>query len=471
MARRGAGERAIISKGESRDMPDAGAGETTIFALSSGTGRAGVAVIRVAGPAAGVVVDRMAAPRPKPRYAAFRRVRHPLTAEVLDEALVLWLPGPRTETGEDMAELQIHGGAAVIRAVLQAVGRIDGCRLAEPGEFARRAFHNGRLDLTAAEGLADLIDAETEAQRRQALAQAGGGLAKLYDGWRGRLLTARGLAEAAVDFSDEADVAADALARARLEARTLLVALQEHLDDGHRGEIVRDGFRVVLAGPPNAGKSSLLNALARRDVAIVSPEAGTTRDVLEVRLDLGGYAVVLADTAGLREAQGVVEREGIRRALGRAQDADLVLWLVDSTSPVWTPPMELGVAPDRVLVVLNKIDLSGPVTGQYVPGGIVSVSAVTGLGIAGLIERLHGEIAERLDDAGVGPVVLTQERHRRAIEQSRDALQRFLAGAEAGVELQAEDLRLAADALGRVVGRVGVEDVLGEIFGRFCIGK
>ena len=452
-------------------MADASAGGATIFALSSGAGRAGVAVIRVAGPAAGTVIDRMAAPRPRPRYAAFRRVRHPTTAEVLDEALVLWLPGPRTETGEDMAELQIHGGAAVIRAVLQGLGCIAGCRLAEPGEFARRAFHNGRIDLTAAEGLADLIDAETEAQRRQALAQAGGLLARVYEGWRTRLLTARGLAEAAIDFSDEADVAADALSRARGEATALLAEIDAHLDDGHRGEIVRDGFRVVLAGPPNVGKSSLLNALARRDVAIVSPDAGTTRGVLELRLDLGGYAVVLADTAGLRDADGAVEREGIRRTLGRVQDADLVLWLVDATNPVWQWPADVKVDPTCVITVLNKVDLTGPVTGKHVPGNVISVSASTGLGMAGLIERLRSEVAERLEGAVTGQVALTQERHRVALRKGREALQRFLDGAGAGVELQAEELRLAADALGRVVGRVGVEDVLAEIFGRFCIGK
>ena len=383
-------------------MPDAVAGAATIFALSSGSGRAGVAVIRVAGPAAGMVVDRMAAPRPKPRYAAFRRVRHPESAEVLDEALVLWLPGPRTETGEDMAELQIHGGTAVIRAVLQALGAIAGCRMAEPGEFARRAFHNGRLDLTAAEGLADLIDAETDAQRRQALTQADGGLAKLYAGWRERLLTARGLAEAAIDFSDEADVAEDALVQARGVVGGLLAEIEAHLDDGHRGEIVRDGFRVVIAGPPNSGKSSLLNALSRRDVAIVSPEAGTTRDVLEVRLDLGGYAVILADTAGLREAQGTIEKEGIRRTLGRVRDANLVLWLVDATCPVWSPPSDFGVDPQRVLLVLNKVDLSGPVTGRHVPGMVISISAMTGLGLAGLIERLGGEVAGQEPALGAG---------------------------------------------------------------------
>ena len=457
-------------------MLDTDIGGATIFALSSGTGRAGVAVIRVAGPSAGAVVDRMASPRPKPRYAAFRRVRHPETGEVLDEALVIWLPGPGTETGEDMAELQIHGGAAVIRAVLQGLSCIAGCRMAEPGEFVRRAFHNGRLDLTAVEGLGDLIDAETEAQRRQALAQAQGGLAKLYERWRERLLIARGLAEAAIDFSDEDDVAEDAMVRARGEAKALLAEIDGHLNDGHRGEIVRDGFSVVLAGPPNVGKSSVLNALARRDVAIVSPEAGTTRDVLEVRLDLGGYAVVLADTAGLREAEGLVEQEGIRRTLGRVRDADLVLWLVDATNPVWERPADFDAAAERVLIVVNKVDLSGPGTGEHVPGGVITVSAVTGLGIAGLIERLRGEVAERLEATSAGQLVPTQERQRVAIEEGAEALRRFLGGGglvgeSLGVELQAEELRLAADALGRVVGRFGVEDVLGEIFGRFCIGK
>ncbi len=440
----------------------------TIFALSSGRGRAGVAVIRIAGPRAGVVVDRMAAPRSKARYAAFRRVKHPDSGEVLDEALVLWLPGPRTETGEDMAELQIHGGAAVIRAVLSAIGCIAGCRPAEPGEFAQRAFHNGRLDLTAAEGLADLIDAETEAQRRQALVQAGGGLAQLYDGWRERLLAARGLAEAAIDFSDEADVAADALAGARRDGARLLAEVEAHLADGHRGEIVRGGFRVVLAGPPNVGKSSLLNALTRRDVAIVSPEAGTTRDVLEVRLDLGGYAVVLTDTAGIREAEGAVEAEGIRRTLARARDADLVLWVVDACDPACTRPAEFENIP--ILIVQNKIDMAEPSVGKNVPGGIVSVSAVTGQGLEGLITRLKDEVEGSLAGGDASPV-LSQERHRRGLSQGRDALRRFLCGGNLGAELQAEELRLAADALGQIVGRVGVEDVLGQIFGRFCIGK
>ena len=303
----------------------------TIFALSSGHGRAGVAVIRVSGPMAGVVIERMAAPRPKPRFAAFRTIAHPGSGEVLDQALVLWFPAPKSETGEDMAELQVHGGRAVIAGVLGAIGSIAGCRPAEPGEFARRAFENGKLDLTGIEGLADLIDAETAAQRRQALRQADGALARLYGGWRAELIEAMALLEAAIDFSDEGDVAHDAETMARAKVAALADAIARHLDDGHRGELVRDGFQVVLAGAPNSGKSSLLNALARRDVAIVSDEAGTTRDIIEVKLDLEGLPVVVSDTAGIREAAGKVEQEGIRRALQRAKQADLVVWLVDAT--------------------------------------------------------------------------------------------------------------------------------------------
>ena len=307
----------------------------TIFALSSGHGKAGVAVVRISGPKAGEVLDRMAPPRSKHRQAAFRRIVDPYSGELLDAALVLYFKAPSSETGEDVAELQLHGSPAVVKRTLGALGTIPGCRLAEPGEFARRAFLNGKIDLTAAEGLADLIDAETDAQRRQALAQAGGAFRKLCDAWRDRLSEARALAEAAIDFSDENDVARDALAEAQAINHSVQADIARHMDDRHGGEIVRDGFRIVIAGPPNVGKSSLLNALARRDVAIVSPEPGTTRDVLEVHLDLGGYAVIVADTAGIREAPGLVEREGIRRATERARAADLILWLVDATSPIW----------------------------------------------------------------------------------------------------------------------------------------
>lgn len=448
----------------------------TIFALSSGHGRAGVAVIRISGPAAGTVLDCMAPPRPKPRFAAFRRIRHPETGDLLDEALILWFPAPRSETGEDMAELQVHGGPAVVRAVLAALGTVPGCRLAEPGEFARRAFEHGRLDLTAVEGLADLIDAETEAQRRQALAQAAGALGSTCDAWRERLIAARSLAEAAIDFSDEADVAADALARARDTARALAGSIAAHLADANRGEIVRDGFRVVIAGPPNAGKSSLLNALARRDVAIVSPDPGTTRDAIEVRLDLGGYAVVLTDTAGIRDAPEAVEAEGIRRALSRSREADLVLWLVDVTVPAGPPPTGLTADPRHRLTVLNKCDLPQPSTAAAAAptDAPLCISALTGDGLPALTDRIAAAVRARLanpDGAEAAPPPITQARHRAGLEAALAALSRALAAPPPAAELVAEDLRLAADALGRIVGRIDAEDVLDRIFSRFCIGK
>ncbi len=461
----------------------------TIFALSSGRGPAGVAVIRISGPMSGPILDFMAKPRAAPRRAALRRIYDPVSRERLDEALVLWFPAPSSETGEDMAELQVHGGGAVVRSVLAALAKIPDCRMAEPGEFARRAFENGRIDLTAAEGLADLIDAETDAQRRQALVQAGGAFGRLCESWRDQLLEARALTEAAIDFSDEGDVAADALDRARALAQPLLADLDRHLAGAHRGEIVRDGFRVVLAGPPNAGKSSLLNALARRDVAIVSPEPGTTRDVVEAHLDLGGYAVIVTDTAGLREATGAIEREGIRRTVERASQAGLVIWLVDATAPIWSPPAGLAPDPARMLVVFNKADLGvrppAPASafdlsaqvGGLTPLALtpsspppLSISALTGSGLPALIDRLAAEVAARLHDAD-GSALPTQARHRVALTDCRAALARFLAPNRPEPELAAEDLRLAADALGRITGRVDAEHVLGLIFGRFCIGK
>jgi tRNA modification GTPase len=433
---------------------------TTIFALSSGAGRAGVAVIRISGPAARDVIERMAAPVPERRRVAFRTIRDPRSGDPIDKAVVFWFAAPASETGEDVAELQLHGGPAVVRAALDALGRIEGCRMAEPGEFARRAFLNGKIDLAEVEGLADLVEAETEAQRRQALAQAGGALSKLYDGWRGRLIEIAGLTEAAIDFSDEGDVAANALDAGRRRAAALRDEIARHLDDGHRGEIVRDGFRVALLGPPNAGKSSLLNALARRDAAIVSEEAGTTRDVIEVRLDLHGFPVVISDTAGLREATGAIEREGVRRSLETARAADLVIWL----SEAGDDPAPAEFSRETRLDVRSKADLA-----RHESGSALAVSSRTGDGL----DRLIALIAERCrsaigDDAAPA---LTQTRHRVALEAAQQALGDYLAGDPTAAELRAEDVRRAASALGRITGRVDVELVLDQIFSRFCIGK
>ena len=440
----------------------------TIFALSSGQGRAGVAVIRISGPAAGSALDLMAPPRPKPRFAGFRRVKHPQTGEVLDDGLALWFPGPKSETGENMAELQVHGGRAVVAGVLAAIGAVTGCRLAEPGEFARRAFESGKLDLTGVEGLADLIDAETAAQRRQALRQSGGALGRLYAGWRQRLLESTALIEAAIDFADEADVVSDAVARARAGIGALQGEITRHLDDGHRGELIRDGFQVVLAGPPNVGKSSLLNALARRDVAIVSEEAGTTRDVIEVKLDLEGLPIVVSDTAGIREGAGAVEQEGIRRTLARAQAAELVLWLVDAMA-LDAPAPQVTLRPDRLLVVVTKYDLLDSKVLQPLPDGAVAVSALTGFGLDRLTRRLTAFAQARM--GGDEAPALTQARHRQQLLRCRAALATFLGSPMEEFELRAEDLRRAAQALGRITGVIDPEEVLGEIFGRFCIGK
>jgi tRNA modification GTPase len=436
----------------------------TICALASAPGRAGVAVIRISGPSAGDALRQLCGPPPPPRQASLRKIKSPGTGEVLDRGLALWLPGPASFTGEDIAELHIHGGRAVVGRVIDALLSLRGMRLAEPGEFARRAFENGRIDLTEVEGLADLIAAETEAQARQAIAQAEGGARALYESWREDLVKAQALAEAGLDFADEADVAADAAVQADAAVAKLVGAITHHLAD-RRGERLRDGFRVVIAGPPNVGKSSLLNALARRDVAIVSEEAGTTRDVIEVHLDLGGLPVIVTDTAGIREAQGAVEAEGIRRTLARVEDANLVLWMVDaSTGPQSDAESPTIADNSRQITVLNKTDL---VNSGLLPSGI-ALSAKTGEGVPELVDILAKHAEEGL---AVGePAVITRARHRAELDAAAEALQRFRQE-RGGPELKAEELRIAARHLGRLTGRIDVEEVLGAIFSEFCIGK
>src|ERR1700726_3354624 len=311
-------------------MPD----RSTIFALSSGRPPAAIAVVRISGSCAGVALEKLIGRLPEPRKAALARVRDPRSNEVIDEALALWFPAPYSETGEDVAELQLHGGHAVIAGVLDALGKIEGCRLAEPGEFTRRAFENGRLDLTAVEGLADLIAAETPAQRRQAYRQLKGLIGDRAEVWRRRLIEALALVEARIDFSDEADVPEGLIGPALHPAQQLRDEIAGVLADGRRGAGLRDGLGVAIAGPPNAGKSALLNRLARREAAIVSPYAGTTRDVIEVHLDLDGFPVTLLDTAGIRESNEPIEQEGMRRARERAVGADVVLWVVDAAAAV-----------------------------------------------------------------------------------------------------------------------------------------
>lgn len=434
----------------------------TIFALASGAGRGAIAVLRISGPESGAILARLAGTLPAPRAASLRRLRHPATAEVLDEALALWFPGPRSYTGEDSAELHLHGGPAVIAAVGGALAAL-GARPAEPGEFTRRAFLNGRMDLTAAEGIADLIAAETEAQRRQALRQADGALAKLYGGWSERLTRLLAHQEAAIEFAED-DLPTDLGDRARQGAAALRAEIAAHLADDGRGERLREGVLVAILGAPNAGKSSLLNALAGRDAAIVSARAGTTRDVVEVRLALAGVPVTLADTAGLREAADEIEQEGIRRAHRRAEEADLVLAVFaadvapDAETLAWARP--------DAVVLANKVDLA-PAPGMI--GGVtpLAVSARTGAGLDALRARLEAE-ATRLAGAG-DAAALTRPRHRAALTEASA----WLAEAEAAPlpELASEALRAALRAVGRLTGRVGVEEILDVVFRDFCIGK
>jgi tRNA modification GTPase len=450
----------------------------TIVALASGAGRAGVAVIRLSGPAAGTTLKALTArDLPKQRIATREAFCDPRTGLSLDDGLALWFPGPHSFTGEDVVELHIHGGPAVIAAIIDACLSQPGVRVAEPGEYTRRAFENGKLDLAEAEGLADLVDAETEGQRRQALRQRRGALSAVYEGWRGRLIEAAALIEAEIDFPDE-DLPGALAQRAGPILQTLADDMARHLDDAHRGERIRDGFRIAIIGPPNAGKSSLLNALVQREAAIVSEIPGTTRDVVEVRLVLSSYPVWIADTAGLREAADAIEAEGVRRALARAEEADLRIGVVDGSGDEGDADAVNDHLRADDLLVITKRDLGmageawiealeiSSVTGR---GEASWVSATTGQGVPELTSLLAQRVAQALGREEAP--VLTRARHRRLVEEARGALLRAIPALGQGPELGAEDVRVAADQIGRLTGRIDVEDLLDEIFSSFCIGK
>jgi tRNA modification GTPase len=488
----------------------AAAPSDTIFALSSGRPPAAIAVVRISGPQAGPALATLVGKLPVPRRATVTEVRDPESGETIDEGLALWFPGPASATGEDVAELHVHGGRAVIAAVLTVLGRLDNCRPAEAGEFTRRAFANGNLDLTRVEGLADLIAAETEAQRRQAVRQLRGMLGAQAEDWRRRLIAALALVEARIDFTDEGDVPDDLLPEALAGIRDLRADIATALADQRRGERLRDGLVVAIAGPPNAGKSSLLNRIARREAAIVSPYPGTTRDVIEVHLDLGGVPVALLDTAGIRGSDDPVEQEGVKRARARAAEADLVLWVIDATAGKETSSVtgeRNGPAPAVVVrgslsrargrdgegvtvapasneegaggagatwVIRNKIDLiagsSGVGDAEKETSPVFPVSALTGAGVDAVLGALEAFAAEHLGNTE--PALITRQRHRAALEEAVAALDRALTEPANGrEEIVAEELRLAARALGRLVGRVDVEDILDVIFRDFCVGK
>lgn len=449
-------------------MPD------TIFALATAPGRAAVAVVRLSGPECRAVLTAIAGRLPAPRRAALRRLVDPERGSLLDQALVLWFPAPASYTGEDGAELHLHGGVAVVDGVTEALLGL-GARLAEPGEFTRRAFENGKLDLSQAEAVADLVDAETDAQRRQALAQLDGELARRHARWRAALIEALAVLEAAVDFPDEdlpqsvADEAAPLVAGVAAE-------LDRALADGARGERVRDGFRVAVIGAPNAGKSSLLNALAARSAAIVTATPGTTRDVIEVPMTLAGYRVLIADTAGLRQSIDAIEAEGVRRARDWAEGAALRLLVVDQAAGDEQWREASGLVRPGDICVLNKGDLpmgsEAPRAWARAQGLTVAlVSTLTSEGLDGLRQTLTEAVIAAL--SGADFPAATRARHRRDLLEARRCLQRAAdgLGGDAQVELAAEDVRLAARSLARVSGRVDPEDVLDRVFARFCIGK
>ncbi|WFU72697.1 tRNA uridine-5-carboxymethylaminomethyl(34) synthesis GTPase MnmE [Bradyrhizobium sp. CB2312] len=445
--------------------------DQTIFALSSGRAPSAIAVVRVSGLQAGAVLMTLAGKLPAPRQAS-RRLLRDGAGEPIDDAVVLWFPGPGSATGEDVAEFHVHGGRAVLAALFAAISLIPNTRTAEPGEFTRRSFENGKLDLTEAEGLDDLIHADTDRQRRQALRQLEGLLGKRARDWRERIIEASALIEAGIDFSDEGDVPAELMAPAVRAIKALHDEIAKVLAAQGHSERLRDGLVVAIAGEPNVGKSTLMNQLARREVAIVSPHAGTTRDVIEVQLDLDGYPVTVIDTAGIRETDDPVEQEGVRRARARAEDADLVLWLVEAEQVVDSDAMRSlrksgGDQSDGAAwIVRNKIDLG---SGAATPPGEFAISASRGDGIAALVDALV-KFAAEFFGASEGALV-TRVRQRELLGQARDSLRRSLDLVEEGEELAAEELRSAAYALGRLLGRVDVEDVLGAIFQKFCIGK
>jgi len=443
------------------------ANDHTIFALSSGRPPSAIAIIRASGPQAGIALKSLAGKIPTPRQAT-RALLRDAQAHPIDDAVVLWFPGPASATGEDVAEFHVHGGRAVLAAVFAALSAIDRVRPAEPGEFTRRAFENGKLDLTEAEGLDDLIHADTDRQRRQALRQLKGLLGDKARDWRSRIIEAQALFEAGIDFADEGDVPTELIAPALAKVAALLGEIEQVLAVAGRGERMRDGLVVAIAGPPNVGKSTLMNQLARREVAIVSPHAGTTRDVIEVQLDLDGYPVTVIDTAGIRATEDPVEQEGVRRARARAAAADVVLWLTDADGVL--PPHESSVP---VWLVRNKADLDGAATRSVEISGPVHpafrISAARGDGVAELVAALV--VFAEAFFGGQETGLITRERQRALLRETAEALRGSTSVIAEGEELAAEELRRAAYALGRLLGRVDVEDILDVIFREFCIGK
>ena len=444
---------------------------TTIFALATPPGRSGVAVLRISGDHASNVWPALGIHTPpKPRHATLITLKHPKTDDTIDHALALWFPAPASFTGEDIIEFHLHGSYAIIRELSEILITLPDLRPAEPGEFSKRAFINGKMDLTAAEGLADLIDAETTAQKRQALRQMQGELGKLYNTWRTTIIHTLAHLEAYIDFPDE-DIPPETTTQIQHDLTELLTGITTHLNDNHCGERIREGIDIAILGPPNAGKSSLLNTLAKRDAAIVSHTAGTTRDIIEVRLELAGLPVTLADTAGIREHADDIEREGIRRTHARAESADFKLILFDAQTWPDLDPTTLALIDDRSIAMLNKVDLlesPPPIPNAQCPAPI-QTSTKTGEGIPKLLETLTDRLSTYNTESNTP--VITRTRHRQALKTCKHHLETYLRNSDLPIELRCEELRLAAREIAHITGRIAVDDILDVVFSSFCIGK
>ena len=432
--------------------------EHTIVALSSGSLPSGVAVIRISGSACNRISEQMLGGVCESRVAQLKSVKHPNTHEELDRGIVLAFRGPASFTGEDCLELQLHGGRAVVEAVLKAICEFDGVRLAEAGEFSKRAFENCKLDLTEIEGIADLVASETEAQRKQALSQSRGDSRETYEGWRKRLIHMRALIEAELDFSEEEDIPEEISKEGFSQVMAIKDEIESHLNDNRAGEIIRDGFKIALMGKPNAGKSSLLNALAKRDVAIVTNEAGTTRDVIDVHLDIDGYAVIVSDTAGLRVSENIVEAEGIKRAQLKGEEADLVIWLKELHDD--QPLPQIGF--DNIIYVASKDDALDIQDG-------ISISVSHTKGLDALLIEVKAQIRSKLQNHD--GVLISRLRYRESLTECVKHLSFVIENEVSDIELKAETLRHASDCIGRITGKIDVEDLLDVIFSEFCVGK
>ena len=442
----------------------------TIYALSTGPGISGIAVIRISGPETSKVIEILTNKKlPKPRIASLRKINKINTSELIDEGLILWFPGPESYTGEDMAEIQVHGSKAVIDALHSSISQIENCRMAEPGEFTKLAFQNGKINLLKAESVADLISSETEIQRQQAIKIMDGKSADQFNFLREKLLKILSYVEAKIDFPDE-DLPNDILDEIKNNSNDVIKKIEKILNDQKVGERIREGFKIAILGPTNAGKSSLINHLSNRDVAIVSEIAGTTRDVIETHLNIDGYPVIISDTAGIRESKDEIEKKGIKLSLNRAEEADLKLVVVDAKSPDFTDVLK-GLLDENAILVINKSDLlEKEIDSEIKNINHVLISIKDNKNIDELISKIKNNLKNKFitsDD-----ILITRERHRQHLEQCLDHLNNFNKKKEIeDFDKAAEDLRLATRHLGMIVGKVDVEEILGSIFNDFCIGK